>query len=256
MSAPAAPGARRGQGPAAHTYYLALGDDLTAGAQPNGDHAHGYASLLYTQLLKTQPALLLVNMGRAGETAASMWGTGSGACQATPSSAATQLTRAAAFLRSHRGAVTLVTLSVGANDLLPLRGAGMFDFVRVAQAVIHVADVLEHIYRCLRAAGPGVRIITMTYYNPLAAGGGSSMDRKGIPTLNTGIKRRAARANLRVALVDETFASQGGMSAAICHLTWYCSAAFHGSTQPTTAGALLIARTLLRAGAGATTGSP
>ncbi len=50
----------------ASSYYLALGDEITLGVQPNGDKTHGYAQILYAQLQRAHPHLVLVNMARKG----------------------------------------------------------------------------------------------------------------------------------------------------------------------------------------------
>ena len=98
------------------TYYLALGDSLAQGVQPNaagvsvmtGD---GYPDLVYTALHPSRPGLKLVKLGCPGETTASM--INGGICRYQDGS---QLAAAVAFLQAHRGRVPLVTLDIGAND--------------------------------------------------------------------------------------------------------------------------------------------
>src|SRR5262247_952289 len=78
-------------------YYLALGDSLAFGFQPNGDFTHGYVQQLSAQL----PGLVLVNLGCPGETSTTFV-TG-GRCPYP--NGASQLATAIAFLRAHPGKV-------------------------------------------------------------------------------------------------------------------------------------------------------
>src|ERR1700733_5578853 len=98
------------------SYYLALGDSLSQGVQPDEagasvETAHGYASQLYAILHRDRPSLRLVRLGCPGETTVTMLHGGS--CRYQGGS---QLAAADAFLRAHRGHVVLVTLDIGAND--------------------------------------------------------------------------------------------------------------------------------------------
>ena len=96
------------------TYYLALGDSLAQGVQPNaagvsvmtGD---GYPDLVYTALHPSRPGLKLVKLGCPGETTASM--INGGICRYRDGS---QLAAAVAFLQAHRGRVPLVTPNTAA----------------------------------------------------------------------------------------------------------------------------------------------
>src|SRR5579863_4709071 len=49
-------------------YYLALGDSVTYGEQPNGDVSHGFADDLFRQYLKPRGTTTLVNMACVHET--------------------------------------------------------------------------------------------------------------------------------------------------------------------------------------------
>src|ERR1700679_464567 len=59
------------------SYYLALGDSLSQGVQPDSagtsvETGQGYADQLYAMLRRSQPALRLVKLGCPGETTATM----------------------------------------------------------------------------------------------------------------------------------------------------------------------------------------
>ena len=98
------------------TYYLALGDSLSQGVQPDAagtsvETGQGYADQLYAMLRPSQPTLQLVKLGCPGETTATM--IHGGICHYPGGS---QLAAAVAFLTAHRGHVRLVTIDIGAND--------------------------------------------------------------------------------------------------------------------------------------------
>ena len=102
--------------PAPSTYYLALGDSLAQGVQPDAAGAsvetrYGYPDQLYAMLRPSHPTLELVKLGCPGETTTTM--INGGICRYPGGS---QLKAADAFLRAHRGRVLLVTIDIGAND--------------------------------------------------------------------------------------------------------------------------------------------
>ena len=98
------------------TYYLALGDSLSQGVQPDAaggdvETGQGYADQLYAALLPAHPGLRLVKLGCPGETSKTM--IDGGICRYPGGS---QLAAAVAFLRAHRGRMFLITIDIGAND--------------------------------------------------------------------------------------------------------------------------------------------
>jgi lysophospholipase L1-like esterase len=170
----AGPGAGGGAGPTASKapsgpgYYLALGDSLARGVQPDasGDSvetAQGYPNRVYARLRTAHPGLRLALLGCPGETTATM--TRGGICRYPGGS---QLAAAAAFLRARRGHVLLVTLDIGANDIatceseLSLQNLGGCSRA-VAAAAANLAAILA---RLRAAAGPGVPVVGMNYYLP------------------------------------------------------------------------------------------
>lgn len=149
------------------TYYLALGDSLSQGVQPDAagtsvETAQGYADLVYARLRQSYPALRLVRLGCPGETTTSMMH--GGVCRYATGS---QLAAAVAFLRAHRGHTLLVTLDIGANDAECAGGSSLTALASCIGNETHVAANLTAILARLRAAsGPGVRIVGMSYYLP------------------------------------------------------------------------------------------
>ena len=112
-----------GHGP---RHYLALGDSLAVGIQPDASGTNvptdqGYPDQLAAMLQWRDRDLWLVKLGCSGDTMMGFVING-GICSYP--GGGTQLTAAAQFLRQHRGQVGLVTIDIGANDLNLVRGAG------------------------------------------------------------------------------------------------------------------------------------
>src|SRR5260370_13541929 len=98
--AQAALAASNGQGPPFHLvgpkqHYLALGDSLAFGFQPNGDFTHGYVPDLF-QILQNEGTKDFKNLGCPGETSSTLI---NGGCSFAPPPPYTQLGAALAFLQ-------------------------------------------------------------------------------------------------------------------------------------------------------------
>jgi lysophospholipase L1-like esterase len=249
------------------TYYLALGDSLSQGVQPDAvgtsvETPDGYADQLYAVLRHSHPGLELVKLGCPGETTSTMMD--GGVCRYQGGS---QLAAADGFLRAHRGRVFLVTIDIGAND--PEDCGGQPGLGQLAKcAVIGVPGAVTHLTtimaRLTAAAGPGVRIAGMNYYLPALAEW-----RNGLPghmvawaaerlaaTYNNLLDRVYVNSGARVANVfgafdTADFTSQGALPlnvARLCQWTWECAAPPRGPNQHANqAGYQVIARTFLRA---------
>lgn len=177
-----AAGARADADSATH-YYLSLGDSLAQGFQPNGDLVHGYAEQLHAALAADDPKLELVKLGCGGESTVSMrFGsqdpTVVGSC-GTPRyykvlfPKGTQLAEAVSFLQAHKGKVALVTIDIGANDLSwhDAQGNDVFCLLEpdgCATRTVVMAENLAAILADLRAAGPDVPIVGMSYHDVFA----------------------------------------------------------------------------------------
>jgi len=146
-------------------YYLALGDSLARGIQPdrNGllvDTNQGYVDDLYAFYRSRRPELRLVKLGCSRETTGTMI-TG-GVCVYPLRS---QLAQAVQFLQTHR--VALVTLTIGADNVLQCLNPTGFDPDCVAAGIGAAGIDLPLILATLRtAAGPNVPIVAMNYYDP------------------------------------------------------------------------------------------
>jgi len=155
-------------GPGPATYYLALGDSLSQGVQPDAagtgtETTQGYPNLVYAQLRRGHPTLRLSKLGCPGETTKTMMQ--GGICRYPGGS---QLAAAVAFLHAHRGHVLLVTIDIGANDPESCGSqTGLGELASCIGEVRGAAGNLTTILASLRAAaGPGVRIVGMNYYLP------------------------------------------------------------------------------------------
>jgi lysophospholipase L1-like esterase len=251
------------------TYYLALGDSLAQGVQPNtagisvktGD---GYPDQLYVTLHRTRPGLELVKLGCPGETTSTM--IDGGLCHYQGGS---QLAAATSFLHAHHGRMLLVTLDIGANDPEQCGGRpGLTGLARCAvkdipSAVTRLATIMD---RLKAAAGPGVRIVGMTYYLPALAEW-----RGGLPghmvawaaeklaaTYNRLLTQVYVKSGARVANVFGAFETSDFGTPAngsvprnvdrLCQWTWACAAPPRGPNQHANqAGYQVIARTFLQA---------
>ena len=160
---------------AAPVYYLALGDSLAAGYQPQDAGSlqscgfqYGYACDLFQELLMHHHNLQAVNLSCPGETTSSMLNGVGSPCY---SGGAPQLARAVRFLAQHRGQVALITIDIGANNVDGcVSTAGSISPSCLHQGLAEVEGQLPVILTALRgAAGRGVPIVGMTYYDPFLA---------------------------------------------------------------------------------------
>lgn len=150
----------------APAYYLALGDSLSRGVQPNPatgvlvETNQGYVDGLYKHLRLRRPGLRLAKLGCSGETTATM--IVGGTCEYPLVS---QLEQAVDFLETNR--VALVTLSIGGDNILHCLTLQEIDQTCVTNGIGLAAANLPYILARLRAAaGPGVPIVAMNYYDP------------------------------------------------------------------------------------------
>jgi lysophospholipase L1-like esterase len=148
-------------------YYLALGDSLSVGLQPTLHGPvptnQGYADDLHAFYRFRIPGLRLAKLGCPGETTTTMLA--GGVCSYPTGS---QIAEAVAFLHTHR--VVLITVDIGANNLLPCIGSSGIDAACVGSGINGVAADLPQILIALRAAaGPSVPIVGMNYYDPFLA---------------------------------------------------------------------------------------
>jgi len=258
--------------PAPASYYLALGDSLAQGVQPDAagasvETAQGYPDLVYATLRTSRPALRLVRLGCPGETTQTMMH--GGICHYP---AGSQLAAATAFLRAHRGHVFLVTIDIGANDLedcgsQPNVAKLASCLMQIPKATANVGTILASLRA---AAGPGVRIVGMNYYLPALAEWRSGLlgrttaelSEKFAVAYDDLLRRAYGQAGITVADVFGAFDSTNfgnpvvvsGLGslprnvARICQWTWECAPPPRGPNQhANAAGYRVIADAILAA---------
>src|SRR5690349_24886921 len=266
------------QAKAPPAYYLALGDSLARGVQPDAagasvETADGYPDQVYAALRRSHPTLELVKLGCPGETTVSM--INGGICHYRSGS---QLKAAVAFLQQHRaqehraqqerGRVLLVTLDIGANDPEACSGQPSFSQLAVCavkgvpSAVTHLGTIVD---RLKAAAGPDVPMVGMNYYLPALAEWHHGLSGRAVAwtaeklaaTFNALLGRVYTKAGMKVADVfgafqTSDFGTHGAASprnvTLLCQWTWECAAAPRGPNQHANqAGYHVIAREFLQA---------
>ena len=165
-------------------YYLALGDSLSVGVQPNSagisvETQHGYTRQLFAMKRRSIPGLRLYSLGCGGEDTASMLGTGPKTfCQYTGDRRigyskrrkGSQIAAAEKFLRGHRGQVAFVTIDIGANDVDGCATGGTVNVACLNAGIASIKTNIPKISKRLRAAaGRSVTIVGMTLYDPFLA---------------------------------------------------------------------------------------
>lgn len=238
-------------------YYLSLGDSV---GMWDGPRSYPYliaADYRAQGLLR----LRLVDMSCSGETTSSM------ISHSTCAPGGSQYRNAVRFLRGHRGAVVLVTIGIGGNDVvgcasLTIAAGCLAAGLRTMQA--NLALILTGLRR---AAGPAVRFVGMNIYDPLlgdwlAPGAGRALALAavtGVKQLSNDMDERFAAASIPVANVESAFDSNdlaqfaaspwGRVPVAVeraCQLLDItCRAGFVEGfgDDPNDAGAVVIART-------------
>ncbi len=159
--------------------YLALGDSVAAGTQqPAPFTSKGYTDRLYRYLINEHGFDSFVNLACPGDDTVEMrFGEGGasptgslcyGPTPLLPPGGTSQLDTAVAYLTSHVGEVGLITITIGANDILACDPNDPPDEVNACLAAqfAQIGDNLPAILGALRAAAPGVPIVGMNYYQP------------------------------------------------------------------------------------------
>ena len=165
----------------ATTYYLALGDSLSVGVQPNpagvsAETNQGYTDQLAGLERSRFRGLKLYKLGCGGESTSSMLGIGNRTfCQYRGDRRlgyanrrkGSQIAAAEKFLREHRGHVAFVTLDIGANDVDGCAPGGHIDNTCLTNGINAIKTNTPKIARRLRAAaGRSVPIVAMNLYDP------------------------------------------------------------------------------------------
>lgn len=239
-----------GQLPAGSTY-LALGDSLAYGMQVGklrqqlaagsvhaGSFDTGYVDVLAADLKPVSPGVQVVDLGCPGESTASFI---AGPCAYATTGkpftttklplhvgyAGAQLAAATDYLSSHTGAVKLITLDVGINDLRAVQiacpeGAGFADCVAAGlpAALERTKANLRTILSHLRIEAPDATLLVLNYYNWLAVTDPAT-DRV-VEQLNDAIATAASESGAKLVDVFTAFNRTGNQRERLCELTLFC----------------------------------
>lgn len=149
-------------------YYLSLGTSLAAGVQ--ADPVTGedvitdvsYPGELAEILSQNIQKFRHVNLGCSGESSESfIYG---GKCGYPHGS---QLDQAVRFLQTHAKHTGLITIDIGANDVMQCVDGTDIDPDCIADTLGQLSANLVYILKTLQEAAPGVPVVAMNYYNPL-----------------------------------------------------------------------------------------
>ena len=205
-------------------HYLALGDSLAFGFQPNGDFTHGYVPDLF-QILQNHGTKDFFNLGCPGETSSTLI---NGGCRYAPPPPYTQLAAALAYLKANAGNVSPVTLDIGANDVLHDTNPSTCT-VNVTQFNADVAKldanlkhfILPQLKAALKVNGRVTgEIVMMNYYDPLQNLCPNSVKYTRI------LNRHLAADVEGFGSIVNVFRAFGGSKTPnpnICTLTWMCT---------------------------------
>lgn len=249
---------------AAKQYYLALGDSLAAGYQPNQDSTQGYANQLNTLLRKHGRVLSLHDLGCSGETTYTL--IHGGVCwYAGEPGMGDQLEAGIDFLRAHAGHVPLITINIGGNDLNSCTGIASASAAGACgkSPIRGMSQNLSAVLKRLRAADPSAVIAGLDYYVPqlaywLDGASGQSLATAQVSltkSMNAALAADYKAAKARYADVFVKFESSdltgkttlpgyGSVPVAVaqvCKWTWMCSA---GDEHANVTGYAKIASTI------------
>jgi lysophospholipase L1-like esterase len=237
------------------SYYLALGDSIAYGLQPDkyargvppSGYRTGYVDVFAKRLRQIAPVIRVVNYSCPGESTVSFVHGGcpwlSEGKKLHDPFRGTQLKAALAFLAAHRGRVSPITVHLWGNDIDRVAEACQGDFAcikkRAPAAIAQIASRLGGILRRLRAAAPNAEIIVNGPWN-------FSVDDLArtdplFGSLGGAIRRAATGVRARYADLLPVFNPQGNVArekARVCALLFICSV---DDPHPTDAGYRAIA---------------
>jgi lysophospholipase L1-like esterase len=229
-----------------HHYFLALGDSITFGYQPDLNFTAGYVDDVFADLQKAG-VTDVVNYGCAGETTTSMiQGNCLGHLIHHNGYTGPQLTAAVKFLHAHPSRVSPITLEIGANDLLPdwndatcmPTSSVNSDLATMDHNLTHT--ILPSLVNTLEAPSgsrPG-DLVMLNYYDPFIKHCPGSTG--FVHMFNDHLAADAAVYRIPIVDVYTAFGGDMLMAANICQYTWYCDPQFH-DFHPTTLGYRKIA---------------
>ena len=231
-------------------YYMALGDSLSFGYQPNLDFTSGFADDIFNDLHKAN-VTGIINYACAGETTTTMIQGGCvGRFAHHGSYTGAQLRAAVDFLKAaeNYGHVSPITLELGSNDVLPAwdpttcsvrAGVNVDDLLATMDANL-TQTILPQSVNALgaRKTANNGDLHLLNYYNPYAKVCPGSAP--FVHELNDHLAADAAQFRIPVVDVYLAFGGDSETASHICEFTWMCSS-FH-DVHPTNKGYAAIAQ--------------
>lgn len=229
-------------------YYMALGNSLSFGYQPNLDFSSGYADDIFNDLRGTG-VTAVINYACAGETTGTMIEGGCAARFAHKGAyTGPQLKAAISFLTNPRnqGRVSPITLEIGANDVFAdwnqsACSPGPNANVDLATMDFNLTNtILPELEKALTTprGAPAGDLHILNYYNPFAKD--CSNSGQFVRILNSHIAADAAKFRIPVVDIYSAFGGDSGTAGNLCAYTWMCSS-FH-DIHPTNKGYTVIAK--------------
>lgn len=235
----AAPAPRQG------TYYLALGDSLSEGYQPDKAiaYTHGWV-YQFRSILAKQAPIELINLALGAEcTGTLVTGGLSPSCPVKTDTSPSQLAEAVAYLKAYTGKVNPITVEIGGDNLY----SNMSTFLKAtpAQQQQIVQTIFAPmgrewatIFSTLRKACPTCTIIAVNQYNPFPS---SAAEAKSVAAVmdayDTLLKQVAKPFGVKVADVCTAFVGHE------LAYTWIAQNDIHATTIGYTAMAQVVAKT-------------
>ncbi len=229
-------------------YYMALGDSLSFGYQPNLDFSAGFADDIFNDL-RGANVTGIVNDACAGEATQTMIFGGCAARFAHHGSyTGPQLQAALDFLKSpeNQGRVSPVTLEIGVNDVFQDWNPTTCSVGPNASADLATMDtnitktILPELLSALATprGAPAGDLHLLNYYNPFAQECSDSA--QFVHELNDHLQADAAQFRVPVVDVYTAFGGDAHTAANVCADTWMCDPRFH-DIHPNDAGYRIIA---------------
>jgi lysophospholipase L1-like esterase len=222
-------------------YYLALGDSLTVGYQPDPmtSWTHGWVYQLRDMLKKTGQ-VELNNFGHRGECSDTFIHGGLLAdCPTKDVTSPSQLAEATGFITDHPMQIRLITVEVGGNDLngnkdLFLNSTPTQQKALLAKIFPKMGHNWGIIFATLRKACPTCEIVALNQYNPFPSGV-IKADLPEIFSAYTALLRQATQpAQVRIADVYTPFVGHE------LTYTWIAHLDIHATTAGYTAMAAAV----------------
>lgn len=224
-------------------YYIATGNSISFGYQPNLNWDDGYSTDWANQMRTRDPGLDYDNLACPGETTTTFL---NGGCpywyMRKYFYTGSQMSAVLYYLTIHAGQVSPVSLDIGATDLLACDTNGSINTLCAANALHTVATNLPIIVSRIKAKLNGTGdFFLMNYYDPFQNAQPSTLywvDQLNAETALVG--KQYGVPVVDVAGIYRTDQYPTGGNPAICAWSWMCS--FYRDIHPNDAGYAAIAQ--------------